>query len=272
MKHHSVPSIIVEPRTLLREGLASLLHDTSYKVVASLATASELSTLPPLAARPTLILLGLWDGIHKAVKDLKQARSLPQGTKLVVVAESADTPEIQELLHSGATGVIVNVSSREVFIKALDLAFLDQEFVVIGHQLIPMTDRKGERNSESETTKTSFLNNSDRHLASRGNGIEQLSQRERQVLACLTRGESNKLIARTCCIAEATVKVHLKAILRKIAVRNRTQAALWALAHGLLVAQSDPAQVDRLYKSILARQAEHSQFPMRASNGELGDH
>src|SRR5262245_34720016 len=111
MKQHSVPSIIVERRTLLREGLASLLHDTSYKVIASLATASELSTLPPLAPRPTLILLGLWDGVEEAVKALQQVQSLPSQTKLVVVAESADTPEIQALLRHGATGVIVNVSS-----------------------------------------------------------------------------------------------------------------------------------------------------------------
>lgn len=55
-----------------------------------------------------------------------------------------------------------------------------------------------------------------------------LSYREAEILRCLVRGESNKEIARTLDLAETTVKVHLKAITRKICVRNRTQAAIWA--------------------------------------------
>jgi DNA-binding NarL/FixJ family response regulator len=120
--------VIVERRTLLREGLASLLSDTKYKVVASLATVSELPSVSLLATRPTLLILGLWNGIAEAVKavqEAREARSLPPDTKVVVVAESVGTHEIRELLEGGANGVIVNVSSREVFIKAIDLAFLD---------------------------------------------------------------------------------------------------------------------------------------------------
>lgn len=255
---HSVPSIIVERRTLLREGLASLLHDTPYRVIASLSMVSELATLAPLAPRPTLVLLGLWDGIDEAVKALQEVRSLPPNSKIVAVAETAGTVEIQELLRSGANGVIVNVSSREVFIKALDLAFLDQEFVVMGHQFIPMVDRRAGKASTTEAPKMPCIDDKDQQ-ANRANGVLQLSERERQVLACLTRGESNKLIARNCSIAEATVKVHLKAILRKIAVRNRTQAALWALAHGLLVNQADGAKLEKPYRSIYLEQVQGSQ-------------
>jgi two-component system nitrate/nitrite response regulator NarL len=59
-----------------------------------------------------------------------------------------------------------------------------------------------------------------------------LSPRELQILRCLTTGMSNKAIARELNISEATVKVHLKALLRKVRVSNRTQAAVWALNHG----------------------------------------
>lgn len=58
-----------------------------------------------------------------------------------------------------------------------------------------------------------------------------LSAREAEILRCLVRGASNKEIARNLGMAEATVKVHLKAILRKIHVKNRTQAAIWAVNH-----------------------------------------
>jgi two-component system nitrate/nitrite response regulator NarL len=62
-----------------------------------------------------------------------------------------------------------------------------------------------------------------------------LSTRERQILACLVDGQPNKTIARNLNMAEATVKVHLKALLRKIDAQNRTQAAIWGMNHGLPV-------------------------------------
>jgi len=62
--------------------------------------------------------------------------------------------------------------------------------------------------------------------------IRQLSAQERQILSCLSVGDSNKTIARNADIAEATVKVHVKAILRKLRLKNRTQAAVWGLNRG----------------------------------------
>ena len=59
-----------------------------------------------------------------------------------------------------------------------------------------------------------------------------LSERETQILDGLVKGHPNKVIARTCNVTEATVKVHMKSILRKIRVDNRTQAAIWAMANG----------------------------------------
>jgi two-component system, NarL family, nitrate/nitrite response regulator NarL len=64
----------------------------------------------------------------------------------------------------------------------------------------------------------------------RSDGI-RLSPREKDMLSHLAAGHSNKLIARELGITEATVKVHLKSVLRKIRVENRTQAAIWALAN-----------------------------------------
>ena len=64
-----------------------------------------------------------------------------------------------------------------------------------------------------------------------GGSDPQLSGREVAILNALVQGKSNKVIAYQLCITEATVKVHVKAILRKIPVHNRTQAAIWALHH-----------------------------------------
>jgi two-component system nitrate/nitrite response regulator NarL len=73
--------------------------------------------------------------------------------------------------------------------------------------------------------------------ASESDEVLRLSDKEHLILRHLTQGASNKLIARDLHIAEATVKVHVKAILRKIGVRNRTQAAMWAVKNWALGGQ-----------------------------------
>jgi two-component system nitrate/nitrite response regulator NarL len=62
-------------------------------------------------------------------------------------------------------------------------------------------------------------------------GMHKFSNREAEILRCIMQGEPNKVIARKLEVTEATIKVHVKAILRKIGVGNRTQAAMWATEH-----------------------------------------
>jgi DNA-binding CsgD family transcriptional regulator len=61
--------------------------------------------------------------------------------------------------------------------------------------------------------------------------VPALSERQRQIIDGLVKGQANKTIARACGITEATVKVHMKAILRKVPCSNRTQVAIWAIKH-----------------------------------------
>jgi len=61
--------------------------------------------------------------------------------------------------------------------------------------------------------------------------VRSLSRHELVILRTLTEGASNKIIARKLVITESTVKVHMKAILRKLRLQNRTQAAIWARTH-----------------------------------------
>ena len=61
--------------------------------------------------------------------------------------------------------------------------------------------------------------------------IDHLTRRELEVLSLVVQGQSNKMIARNLGMAEASVKVHLKSMLRKIEAENRTQAAIWVLAN-----------------------------------------
>jgi two-component system nitrate/nitrite response regulator NarL len=71
-----------------------------------------------------------------------------------------------------------------------------------------------------------------------------LSEREVQILDGLVKGHPNKVIARTCNVTEATVKVHMKSILRKVRVDNRTQAAIWAMENGYAADGSNGRQLN----------------------------
>ena len=66
-----------------------------------------------------------------------------------------------------------------------------------------------------------------------GSGIDQLTSREREVLAELAKGKSNREIARTLTVSEKPVKAHVSAVLAKLGVQDRTQAALVAVRHEL---------------------------------------
>jgi two-component system nitrate/nitrite response regulator NarL len=117
-------------------------------------------------------------------------------------------------------------------IKALELVMLGE--TILPSRLlscIPKTKHNDERGSaglDSEGHAQSLVQ-------VEGSGLPRLSSRERAILHCITEGAANKVIARKIDIAEATVKVHVKAILRKIRASNRTQAAIWAMNHASLI-------------------------------------
>ena len=229
----SVTTVILAPHTLLREGLTSLLHDSNFRVVASIATPDELSQLLP--GRVGLLILCLSTGTREDLDYLETMLSTTRNYKIVVVAETsglAHQPDISEILRSGADAYILNVRSRDVLLKSLDLAILEQKLVVLGENGVLL------KSSEVRSRPTQSNGAPPRS----GSDGAIFSDRELEVLSCLSCGDSNKIIARTCQIAESTVKIHLKSILRKIHVQNRTQAAIWAIQNGVYTA-SAPSEI-----------------------------
>jgi two-component system, NarL family, nitrate/nitrite response regulator NarL len=235
----SVATVILAPHTLLREGLTSLLHDSNFKVVASIGKPDEFSQLLP--GRVGLLILCLSTGTREDLDYLETMLSTTRNYKIVVVAETsglAGQPDISEILRSGADAYILNVRSRDVLIKSLDLAILEQKLVVLGDNGVPLKNGVLLKSSEVRSRPTQSNGAPPRS----GSDGAIFSDRELDVLSCLSCGDSNKIIARTCQIAESTVKIHLKSILRKIHVQNRTQAAVWAIQNGLYTA-SAPSEI-----------------------------
>jgi two-component system nitrate/nitrite response regulator NarL len=106
---------------------------------------------------------------------------------------------------------------KDMSAEALGRSF---QLVMLGQQIFP-TKLIMAMQDEADTAQS--------ELRSRSG----LSPRELEILRALVDGKSNKAIARELGITEATVKVHLKALLRKVRVNNRTQAAIWALGQGI---------------------------------------
>jgi len=177
--------------------------------------------------------------------------------RVVVLADQNQLTRMVSAFRAGANAYLVKVTTCEAFVKSLEL-------VMLGMALLPpqilnlVSDRQG-RNRNDRATEPS----GDGHTAVDSVGKDEvvgadvggrtstagadssqtprLSVCQQAILRCLTEGDSNKTVARKMAMAEATVKVHVKAILRKIQVRNRTQAAIWAMSNEPLVLAKDDA-------------------------------
>jgi two-component system nitrate/nitrite response regulator NarL len=258
-------TIIIEPHLLVREALESLIKNYRYRVVCSVGSTADISDAKIAGDGPKLVILGGAESTDKAVTEAVSIRKLWSDTKIVLLFEHASVADFQKLLTSEVDGCVPLFASPETLIRTLDLVTIEDARVVVtasakhsairptpeGKSRQPQveTDKSPAESTESEKPVTVVPMHPTRQTMigynASLNGDEdetqwtptlrnspRLSEREAQILDGLVRGHANKVIARSCDITEATVKVHMKSILRKIQVENRTQAAVWALEHG----------------------------------------
>ncbi len=136
----------------------------------------------------------------------------------IIVISMLDSPaEIRRAVDAGATGFIPKSSTSQVMIEAIKL-------VLAGGTYLPPAILQSHTEDPSDESRSQATPAPHRHL----------TDRQKAVLAELARGKSNKEIAQSLNLSEATVKVHVAAIMRVLDVRNRTQAVLAATQMGLL--------------------------------------
>jgi two-component system nitrate/nitrite response regulator NarL len=140
-----------------------------------------------------------------------QVRRL-RGVKIVALKSETDGREIGLDEIAPLSGILTYCLSADAFVRSLRL-------ICSGERVFPR-DLALEPSPEVASSG----------IKSGCNGVH-LSPREKEILSYLVAGDSNKAIARCLGITEATVKVHLKSVQRKIRVENRTQAAIWALTN-----------------------------------------
>jgi two-component system nitrate/nitrite response regulator NarL len=216
-------TLLVEPNALLREGLRRILSETVYAPTAAAGSLDELSSqCGPDSGTIVLVADASRDheGICRQAKLLKEQNP---NAKVVMLVEQYDLNQVLSAFRSGADAYLRKSISCEVLVKSLDL-------VLLGEVIFPgaILDLLRDQEARIEQDKQASTPEAPQELSPPAKG---LSVRETVILRCLMDGDSNKIIARKFDITEATVKVHVKAILRKIQAKNRTQAAIWAASH-----------------------------------------
>ncbi|MGH6715228.1 MAG: LuxR C-terminal-related transcriptional regulator [Bradyrhizobium sp.] len=221
----SLATVIVGQNSLLREGCARILRSVNFRILASVSCADDLPG--KVHPEPSLFLIfHTGNEFGLVAEQIKHFKGSYSNARIAVVADCYRPDALVSAFRAGASGYFVEGITCDVFVRSLELLMMGETVLptaFLSYVLGPEEDGLGE-DSRCEDDNEAILVTDDM--------APQLSPREKLILRCLTEGDSNKSIARKIDIAEATVKVHIKAILRKIRVRNRTQAAIWGMNNG----------------------------------------
>jgi two-component system, NarL family, nitrate/nitrite response regulator NarL len=227
-----ITTILGCKNSMLREGIKHILSSTRYKVHPEDLSCRS-TALPQLYGNASLLFIidsNLYpNGMSNLVRELKAQHAQ---ARIVVLADGFNLEEMKLVIQAGADGYCLATTGCEALIKYLDLVMLG-EVVFPSSALLNAISPSGERAEEPKESAPISMSfpQAERLMDAKDSVIRTLSSREAEILQCLMEGAPNKVIARKLDVAEATVKVHIKAILRKIRVANRTQAAMWAVNH-----------------------------------------
>jgi DNA-binding NarL/FixJ family response regulator len=207
--------LIADDHRMVRQGLRTFLElQDGIEVAGEAADGAECAALAA-ELKPDVILLDLVmpgvDGVG-AMELLREAGST---ARVLVVTSFTDRRMIVPAIRAGARGYVY----KDVDPAALAAAVRS---VHAGHVLL-------------EPEVAAALLDSGGGSAEAGPQAPPLTAREREVLVLIAQGRSNREIARALVLAEKTVKTHVSNILMKLGVADRTQAALWAVRHGVAV-------------------------------------
>jgi DNA-binding NarL/FixJ family response regulator len=224
-RRHSFAIVLVGNRSLLRDGVARILRSANFRIVTSVSCADDFLSSEVKPHHPLFLIIHIGDDFDVVTEQIEPLRRSNPGGRIAIVADRYQLEEVASAVRAGANGYFVEVMTSDVFIKSVELVMVGETVLpaaflpfVLGLEGDPL-DHAGRRDANNEAL-----------IATPQDAIApQLSPREKMILRCLVDGDSNKSIARKFHIKDGTVKGHVKAILRKIRVHNRTQAAIWGM-------------------------------------------
>jgi len=212
--------LLIDDHALVRKGIEELLQSRGVQVVASVGSGEEgVRRARELSA--DLILLDVKMPGMNGIETLKQLRASGVGAPVVMLTMSREDADLSAALRAGAQGYLLKDIEPEELVPALEAALHGNN--VVARELVGTLVRLvgGKEAGPDRAVR--------RPMAP----FTELTPRELEILECIADGSSNKMIARALDITDGTVKLHVKAILRKLGMRSRVEAAVSAVEHGL---------------------------------------
>lgn len=208
--------LLIDDHTLFRSGIRSLLQRyPEFSVVGEAADGVE-GIKRARQLQPDVVLLDLNMPGISGLQTLQLMLQDCPNTAVIMLTVSEDAEDLGVALQSGARGYLIKNIDADYLVRAIQRAASGEAVVAeaMTSKLIAQLQNAGQRTEVRSE-------------------LDKLTPRERDILACLARGESNKLIARTLDVADSTVKIHVQNILKKLNLSSRVQAAIFAVGHGV---------------------------------------
>lgn len=212
--------------SLAREGLGRILADSGFVVAQSVSHVDDLSAEDDMEKS---IIIADYSYIENGITDhiVEMADRFP-ATKIVILKESFNFDLMNQIFAAGAHGYVLKDIPYQTFVAMIRL-------VAMGERVAPSTLIDILQEIQPEKRRSA--------AGAEDRGFD-LNEREQEILNSLVLGFTNKMIARQLDMSEATVKVSVKTLFRKLSVKNRTQAAVMARQSGL-ISGGAPSSTDR---------------------------
>lgn len=207
--------VLIDDHTLFRSGMKALLQrQADLEVIAEAGDGLEgVKIVEQL--QPDAVLLDLDMPVMHGRDALAQILNSHPTMAVLMLTVSEDSEDLAECMRLGARGYLLKNINADFLLNSIRRA-VDGDSVL---------------SPEMMTKLVQSMRNPVAHVATPS--ADALTPRERETLAWLAQGASNKEIARSLDVAESTIKVHVQNILRKLELNSRVQAAVYAVEHGL---------------------------------------
>lgn len=210
--------LLIDDHTLFRSGVKALLQrQPDFEVVGEASDGLEGVKLVE-QVEADVVLLDLDMPSMNGREALEQIRETHPNLAVLMLTVSEDCEALGECLKLGARGYLLKKIDQDFLLRSIRAAY-NGDSVISPQMMTKFVNRLSEPPEAARTCQA------------QGTDPTVLTRRERQTLAWLARGVSNKEIARALNLAESTVKVHVQSILRKLNLSSRVQAAIYAIEH-----------------------------------------
>jgi DNA-binding NarL/FixJ family response regulator len=203
---------VVDDHSLFRDGVISLLEAGGHTVVGQ-AGDGQGAVEAIRGLKPDLVIMDIKMPVMDGIEALRQIKTTSPDVKVIMLTVSEDEANLVDAIRAGADGYLLKHLNAKDFLEMVN----------------------GLERGEAALTRnlTARLL---KHMSTLEPGAERtlLSERELEILKLVSEGKSNRLIAEHLLISENTVKYHLKNIMHKLGVTNRTEAVTWAMQNGIL--------------------------------------